>query len=122
MRVEVQAGAPADFDAAVVAVLLSADGLTEPARAVDASLDGLLAQLAQDGELRSDLGSARLVHVAGGSSPRRVVVAGAGEADRLDADGLRTAASAVVSEAGGFVDSIAWPIDPALPLSPDEQA
>ena len=118
MRVEVQAGAPAEADAAVVAVLLTTDGLTETGRALDATLDGLLSQVAQDGEARSDLGSARLVHADG----RRVVVAGAGEANRLDADGLRTAASAVVGEAGGFVDSIAWPIDPALPLSPDEQA
>ena len=118
MRVEVQAGAPAEVEAGVVAVLLTAEGLTETGRALDATLDGLLSQVAQDGEARSGLGSARLVHADG----RRVVVAGGGETALLDVDGLRTAASAVVGEAGGFVESIAWPIDPALPLSPDEQA
>ncbi|HYA08304.1 MAG TPA: M17 family peptidase N-terminal domain-containing protein, partial [Gaiellaceae bacterium] len=106
MRVEVQAGAPAEVEAGVVAVLLTAEGLTETGRALDATLDGLLSQVAQDGEARSGLGSARLVHADG----RRVVVAGGGETALLDVDGLRTAASAVVGEAGGFVESIAWPI------------
>jgi leucyl aminopeptidase len=118
MRVEVQAAAPADVEAGVVAVLLTTDGLTETGRALDATLDGLLSQVAKDGEARSDLGSARLVHADG----RRVVVAGGGEAALLDADGLRTAAAAIVGETGEFVDSIAWPIDPTLPLSPEEQA
>src|SRR5437899_4956284 len=118
MRVEVQAAAPAEVEAGVVAVLLTTDGLTETGRALDATLDGLLSRVAQDGEARSDLGSARLVHADG----RRVVVAGGGETALLDADGLRTAAAAVVGETGEFVDSVAWPIDPAVPLSPDEQA
>jgi leucyl aminopeptidase len=118
MRVEVQAAAPAEVEAGVVAVLLTTDGLTETGRALDATLEGLLSQVAKDGEARSDLGSARLVHADG----RRVVVAGGGETALLDTDGLRTAAAAVVGETGEFVDSVAWPIDPAVPLSPDEQA
>jgi leucyl aminopeptidase len=122
MRIEVQAVAPAEVEAGLVAVLLTADGLTEPGRALDSKLEGLLGRLAQEGEIRSDVGSARLVHVAGGSGPERVAVAGAGETGKLDADALRTAAAAVVEEAGAFVDSIAWPIDSALPLSPEEQA
>jgi hypothetical protein len=113
MRVEVQAAGPAEVGAGVVAVLLTADGLTETGRALDATLDGLLSQVVQDGEARYDLGSARLVHADG----RRVVLAGGGETPLLDADALRTAAAAVVGEAGGFIESIAWPIDDALPLS-----
>ena len=118
MRVEVQAGAPAEVEADVIAVLLTAGGLTETGRALDATLDGLLSRVAQDGEARSDLGSARLVHAGG----RRVVLAGGGETPLLDADALRTAAAAVVGEAGEFAESIAWPIDNALPLSGEEQA
>jgi len=118
MRVEVQAVAPAEVEAGVVAVLLTAGGLTETGRTLDSTLDGLLSRIAQDGEARSDLGRARLVH----AGDRRVVLAGVGETSLVDADALRTTAAAVVGEAGEFVDSIAWPIDDALPLSGEEQA
>jgi len=55
MRVEVQAVAPAEVEAGVVAVLLTAGGLTETGRTLDSTLDGLLSRIAQDGEARSDL-------------------------------------------------------------------
>jgi leucyl aminopeptidase len=108
MRVEVQAGAPADVEADVVAVLLTDGG----------ALDGKLGELVQDGELRSELGFARIVHADG----RRFAVAGGGEPDALDADALRTAAAAVVAETGDFAGSIAWGINDSLPLAPEEQA
>jgi leucyl aminopeptidase len=115
MRVEVQAGAPAEVDADVVAVLLTGEGFGEPGKALD---DGLLSRLVDEGELRSDLGAARIVH----SGDRRIAVAGGGDASSFDADALRTAAAAVVEETSEFAASIAWAIDPTLPLSPEEQA
>src|SRR6266516_5046688 len=122
MRVEVQAVAPAQVQADVLAVPLTEEGLAEPAGAVDGALGGLLQELLQDGELRGDAGSTRLVHVEGKLPSRRVAAVGLGKRDRLDADAVRTAAAAVAQEAGDFSASIAWALDPSLPLPVDEQA
>src|SRR5204862_204425 len=64
MRVEVQAVAPAEVEAGVVAVLLTAGGLTETGRTLDSTLDGLLSRIAQDGAARSGLGRARAAEIA----------------------------------------------------------
>jgi leucyl aminopeptidase len=123
MRVEVQTCAPADLEADVLAVpLVDGDGLTGAAAELDGALDGLVTQLAQEGELRGELGSTRLVHVDGRLPSRRLAVAGIGTADRLDADALRTAASAVAQEVGEFAESVGWAIDDSLSLPAEEQA
>ncbi len=123
MRVEVQTCAPAELEADVLAVpLLDGEGVTGAAGELDGPLDGLIARLAQEGELRGELGSARLVHVEGRLPSRRVAVAGIGKAERLDADALRTAASAVASEVGEFAESVGWAIDESLSLTSEEQA
>jgi leucyl aminopeptidase len=122
MRVEVQAVAPVEVEADVLAVPLTEDGLAETAAAVDGALGGLLQELLEAGELRGDLGSARLVHVEGRLPSRRVVAVGLGSRDRIDADAVRTGAAAVAREAGDFSASIAWPLDQSLPLPVDEQA
>jgi leucyl aminopeptidase len=122
MRVEVQAVAPAEVEADVLAVPLTEDGLAETAGAVDGVLGGLLQELLQARELRGDLGSARLVHVEGKLPSRRVVAVGLGSRDKIDADAVRTGASAVAREAGDFSASVAWPLDQSLPLPIDEQA
>jgi leucyl aminopeptidase len=64
-------------------------------RDLDGQLEGRLQQLADSGELKGDLGTAVVLHTNGDLSARRVVVAGIGKKDDLDADALRTAASAV---------------------------
>ncbi len=121
MRVEVQAVAPAEVEADVVAVpLAGGDGLTGAAAGLDSALDGLLGRLAGDGELRGDAGRTAIVHVDGKLGTGRVAVAGLG--DRLDADALRTAAAAVAHEAAGFAETLAWVLDDSLPLPADEQA
>jgi leucyl aminopeptidase len=122
MRVQVQAVAPAEVEADALAVALTEDGLTDTAREIDGALEGLLQELLQDGELRGELGFARLVHVGGRLPSRRVAAVGLGKAERLDADALRTAAAAVVREAGEFSESVAWALDASLPLPLDEQA
>jgi len=122
MRVEVQAVAPAEVQADVLAVPLTDEGLAEPAGAVDGALGGLLQELLQAGELRGDIGFARLVHVEGKLPSRRVAAVGLGKRDRLDADAVRTAAAAVAREAGDFSTSVAWALDPSLPMPVDEQA
>jgi leucyl aminopeptidase len=92
------------------------------ARELDGRLEGRLQRLADAGELKGDLGSTLVLHTDGALSARRVVVAGVGKRDELDADALRTAASAVahrVSDVGG---TLAWLLDESLPLSLEEQA
>jgi leucyl aminopeptidase len=122
MNVEVQAVAPEQVEADVLAVPLAADGPGGVASKLDSSLDGLLARLTSDGELRDDVGRAGIVHVDGKLGARRVAFAGVGPRDEVDADILRTAAAAVAHAAGDFAGRIAWAIDESLPLSPGEQA
>jgi leucyl aminopeptidase len=123
MRVEVEAVAPEQVEADVVALPLTAgDGLEGAAAQLDSKLGGLLARLAGEGELRREIGSAALVHTDTQLSAPRVAAAGVGPRDRLDADALRTAAAAVARAARGFAERIAWVIDDSLPLPPGEQA
>ncbi len=123
MDVEVQAAAPAEVEADVVAVpLTGGDGLDGVAAQLDSALDGLIGRLAGEGELRDEVGRAGLVHVDGKLGARRLAVAGVGPRDRVEADALRTAAAAVARAAGEFAERIAWAVDPSLPVSPAQQA
>ena len=120
MQVEVQAVAPEQVEADVVAVpLAGGDGLSGAAAALDSALDGLLGRLAGDGELRGDAGRTAIVHVDGKLGTGRVAVAGLG--DRLDADALRTAAAAVAHETSAFAETLAWVLDDSLPVPAEEQ-
>ncbi|HET7808657.1 MAG TPA: leucyl aminopeptidase [Gaiellaceae bacterium] len=123
MQVEVQALAPEQVEADVLAVPLAgdADGSGAVAR-LDASLDGRLVRLAQEGELRNEVGRAAVVHVENGLAAPRVAGAGVGAREHVDADALRTAAAAVADAAGDFAGRIAWVIDESLPVSAAEQA
>src|SRR5919198_3097968 len=122
MQVQVHAVAPSEVEADTLAVPLTEEGLSESARAVDGALDGLLRQLSEEGELRSELGHATVVHVRGKLPAKRIAVAGLGKHDRIDADAVRTAAAAVAQEAREFTTSLAWALDASLPLPVEEQA
>ncbi len=115
MRVEVQDVAPSEAQADVLALPLT-DGGALPK--VDSETDKLLSGLMGDGEISGELGAVRLVHDNG----KRIAVAGVGEADRVDADTLRTAASVVVEEVARFAESVAWALDDSLQLPAEEQA
>jgi len=91
-------------------------------RDLDGQLEGRLQQLADSGELKGDLGTAVVLHTNGDLSARRVVVAGIGKKDDLDADALRTAASAVAHRIADVGGTLAWLLDESLPLSLEEQA
>ena len=120
MQVEVQAVAPKEVEADIVAVpLAGGDGLSGAAAALDSALNGLLGRLAGDGELRGDAGRTAIVHVDGKLGTGRVAVAGLG--DRLDADALRTAAAAVAHETSAFAETLAWVLDDSLPVPAEEQ-
>ena len=89
-------------------------------RSADVELGERLQRLATDGELKGELGKTVLLHTDGGTS--RVVVAGVGKRADVDADAIRTAASAVVRRLRDVGGTLAWQLDDSLPLSSDEQA
>src|SRR5256714_6498715 len=123
MRVEVQAVAPEEVEADVLAVpLVAEDGLGGAAAKLNGGLDGLLGGLAGGGELHEELGRAGIVHVDGKLRAPRIAAAGIGPRAGVDGDALRTAAAAVARKAGEYAERIAWAIDDSLPLSPAEQA
>jgi leucyl aminopeptidase len=96
--------------------------LSNGARVLDESLHGRLGRLADDGELKGALGETVLIHTDGELNARRVVVAGIGKLDELDADALRTAASAVAQRVADLGGTVAWMLDESLPLPFEEQA
>jgi leucyl aminopeptidase len=122
MQVEVQAVAPEQVEADVLAVPLATGGADGALARLDGPLDGLLARLADQGELKDEIGRAAIVHVDDKLGATRVAAAGVGARELVDADALRTAAAAVVHASGDFAKRIAWVIDDALRLSPTEQA
>src|SRR5438094_271903 len=123
MRVEVQAGSPESVESDVLAApLLAAEGLTGPVAALNGRLGGLLARLAEQGELTGKLKTAPVVHVEGELKATRLALPGIGAREAVDADALRTGAGTLAREARGYARTIAWLLDDSLPLSPAEQA
>ena len=124
-EVAVEVKLPGQIEPDVLALPIPEDAdaaLSNGARILDERLTGRLQRLAQDGELRGELGKTLVLHTDGELRARRVAVAGIGKAENLDADALRTAAAAVAratSEVGG---TLAWLLDETLPLPLDEQA
>jgi leucyl aminopeptidase len=96
--------------------------LSNGTRALDQRLKGRLQRLVEDGELKGDLGKTVLLHTDGELDARRLIVAGVGKREDVDADALRTAASAVVRRLADVGGTVAWQLDDSLPLSLDDQA
>jgi leucyl aminopeptidase len=80
-------------------------------------LDDRLKGLVDGGELHGDRGEAVVLH-----GEPRLVAAGVGAADELDADALRTAGAVTAQALARVGGSLAWRLDPSLPLSLPEQA
>jgi leucyl aminopeptidase len=118
LEIEVTGTAGSSADALVLP--LSEDDAT-PNRG-DEALTARLRRLADDGELKGELGKTVVLHTDGDGYARRVVVAGVGKRDEVDADALRTAAAAVARRLGDVGGSLAWMLDDSLPLPYDEQA
>ena len=111
-----QAGA--DALALPVAQPLGGDG----AKIVDDKLDGRLAQLGESGELRGERGEAVLLHLDGELEAPRLVAAGVGERDEVDADALRTAGAAAAQALSRVGGTLVWLLDESLPVPLPEQA
>jgi leucyl aminopeptidase len=124
-EVAVEVGLPGAIEPDVLAVPIPEDDegrLSDGARVLDERLRARLARLAEDGELRGELGRTVVLHTDEESKIRRVVAAGIGRVDALDADALRTAAASVARSADDVGGTVAWLLDEKLPLSLDEQA
>jgi leucyl aminopeptidase len=95
---------------------LTAFAVTDPIPALP-DLDPRLAGLVESGEISGKAGSTCVLHQDGGG---RIVAAGAGPREQLDADAIRDAAAAVARL--GIGNSLTWLLDDSLPLSAAEQA
>jgi len=111
-----QAGA--DALALPVAQPLGGDG----SKIVDERLGGRLSRLAESGELRGERGEAVLLHLDGELEAPRLVAAGVGKREDVDADALRTAASAAAQELARVGGTLVWLLDESLPVALPEQA
>jgi leucyl aminopeptidase len=118
-ELEIEVASPGDGTPDALALTLPED---EAPQAGDARVAERLRQLADDGELNGELGRTTVLHMDGDSGPRRVVVAGLGKRADVDADAVRTAASAVAHRLGTTGGTLAWQLDASLPLSYDDQA
>ena len=94
----------------------------EGARIVDEKLGGRLARLVESGELRGERGEAVLLHLNGELSSPRLVAAGIGPRDTVDADALRTAGAAAAQSVDRIGGTILWLLDETLPVPLPEQA
>ena len=117
-EVSIEVSRPGEVASGSLALPLSEDDSIP--RSDNGQLDGRLQRLADDGELKGELGKTVLLHTEGGTS--RVVVAGVGKRAEVDADAIRTAASAVVRRLRDVGGTLGWQLDDSLPVSPDEQA
>ena len=78
-------------------------------------------RLADDGELKAELGSTLVLHTEGEAKARRIVLAGVGKRSDVNADALRTAASAVTRRIADVGGTVAWLLDDSLPLGAEDQ-
>src|SRR5207247_558959 len=119
MRVEVQAGSPESVESDVLAApLVAEEGLSGPLAALNGTLGGLLARLAEQGEITGKLKTAPFVHVEGELKAARLALPGIGAREAVDADAPRTAAGTLAHDARGYARPSAWPHDHSAPPAP----
>jgi leucyl aminopeptidase len=118
-EVAIEVSSPGGGSPDALALVLAEDDTTPGS---DGDLQQQLQQLAEDGELRGELGRTVVLHTNGASAARRVVVAGVGKRAEVDADAVRTAAAAVARRLRDVGGTLAWTLDDSLPLPLDEQA
>ena len=111
-----QAGA--DALALPVAQPLGGDG----AKIVDERLGGRLGRLGESGELRGERGETVVLYLDGELEAPRLVAAGVGKRDDVDADALRTAGAAAAQALSRVGGTLVWLLDETLPVPLPEQA
>ena len=124
MQISVVDAPPESVEADILAFPVAEPAaLGEVGAQLDGLLAGRLAHLAEDREIKGQLGQLALVHTLGELAAHRLAPVGIGKTTDLDADALRTAASRVVQRAGALRGgTVAWALEPGLRLPPGEQA
>jgi leucyl aminopeptidase len=89
---------------------------------LDEKLGGRLARLGKSGDLRGELGEALLLHLDGELQAPRLVAAGVGPREDVDADALRTAGAATAQKLSRVGGTLVWLLDESLPVPLPEQA
>jgi leucyl aminopeptidase len=122
--VTIEVSPPGEIEPDTVALPFSSDDSELPSNGaqLDDRVEARLRALAAGGELKGELGKTVVLHGDAESNLRRVVVAGVGKRAEVDADAMRTAASAVARGIADVGGTVAWLLDDSLPLSPKEQA
>jgi leucyl aminopeptidase len=124
-EVAVEVAQPDELESDALAIPFAQDDpspVPDGARVLGEHFDRQLRRLARDGELKGDVGKTLVLHADDDTKVRRLVVTGVGKRDEVDADAVRTAASAVVHEVADVGQTVAWLLDESLPLSLEEQA
>src|SRR5919204_599579 len=123
MRIEAHAEEPEAVAADLLAVPLAAplDRLGGTAAKLDERVGGRLSELLRSGEARADAERVAILHVDGEVAAQRIALVGVGDREETDTDALRTAAASAARTATFFGATIAWALEPALPLSQEEQ-
>jgi leucyl aminopeptidase len=119
-RVEIALPGQADAEALALPVAqpLGGDG----AAIVDAKLGGRLSKLGESGELRGDRSEAVLLHLDGELEAPRLVAAGVGRREDVDADALRTAGAVTAQALDRVGGTLVWLLDESLPVPLPQQA
>jgi leucyl aminopeptidase len=119
-KVEIALPGQTDADAIALPVAqpLGGDG----ARVVDEKLGGRLGKLLESGELRGDRGDTVLLHLNGELEAPRLVAAGVGKREEVDADALRTAGASTAQALCRVGGTLVWLLDESLPVPLPEQA
>ncbi len=119
-KVEIALPGQADADALALPVAqpLGGDG----AAIVDEKLHGRLARLGESGDLRGERGETVLLHLDGELQAPRLVAAGVGKREDVDADALRTAGAVTAQALSRVGGTLVWLLDDKLPLALPEQA
>jgi leucyl aminopeptidase len=122
VAVPIEIALPGQIQADALAVPVSKPLSGEGTRIVDAKLGGRLTALLESGELRTDRGDSLLLHTDGSLDAPRVVAAGIGPRERVDADALRTAGAAAAVALARVGGTVTWLLDETLPLPLTDQA
>src|SRR5215471_15991182 len=118
-KVDIALPGEAGADAVALPV---AQPVGDGAKVVDDKLGGRLARLGESGELRGERGEAVLLHLDGELEAPRLVAAGVGKREDVDADALRTAGAAAAQALSRVGGTLVWLLDESLLVPLTEQA
>lgn len=119
MEILHSAAQPEQADADLLVLLVA--GPT-PALELDTALGGRLGRLVGSEELKTDRGQALLLHLGGEIAAPRLLVVGIGARVDVDAEALRTAGAEAARTGAVVGGTLAFALDPSLPLGLADQA